>query len=238
MLLSIQSNIQNRLLRVLAPDDFGRVREALEPVALNLGDVIQRAEHGVEHVTFPERGLGSVLSVTSEGRRLEVGVYGRDGMSGCSLLLGSDLSPHEHVVQVAGSGWRMPAGEFVRQTNESASLRTLLLKYVHTFMTQAAQTALSNGVYRIEARLARWLLMCHDRVDGDELPLTHEFLAIMLAVRRPSVTVALHLLQGRGFIRSRRAHVTVRDRQGLREMAGESYGAAEAEYARLVGAPM
>jgi len=109
-----------------------------------------------------------------------------------------------------------------------------LLRFVQAFTVQVAQTALSNGSYTLEERLARWLLMCHDRVDGDVLSTTHEFLSIMLGVRRPGVTEALHILEGAHVIRAERGLVTVLDRAKLEQVAGESYGVAEAEYARLM----
>jgi CRP-like cAMP-binding protein len=116
----------------------------------------------------------------------------------------------------------------------SSSLRTLLLRYVHTLVVQTAATASANAHYELPERLARWLLMCHDRVIGDRLQLTHEFMAQMLAVRRSGVTVTLHTLEGTGAIRSTRGLVTVLDRARLAEIAGESYGTPEREYARLI----
>ncbi len=109
-----------------------------------------------------------------------------------------------------------------------------MLRYAHLFQLQTAQTALSNGSYSLEERLARWMLMCHDRMDGDEFPITHEFLAFMLGVRRPGVTTTVHILEGAGMIKARRSRIQILDRAKLEEAAGESYGAAEAEYRRLI----
>jgi CRP-like cAMP-binding protein len=118
----------------------------------------------------------------------------------------------------------------------SAPLRKLLMKYMQTLSTQTSYTALSNAVHHVDERLARWLLMCHDRVDGDEFALTHEFLSLMLAVRRPSVTTALHVLEGNGFIRSVRGYITILDRAALETFAADAYGRPEEEYRRLIGA--
>ena len=119
--------------------------------------------------------------------------------------------------------------------SRSPSLHDLLLRYVQTLQLQASYTALSNAVHPIEERLARWLLMCHDRWDTNAMPLTHEFMSIMLAVRRPSVTTSLHVLEGNGFIRAERGNIIIRDRAGLEEFAGDSYGPPEREYERLIG---
>lgn len=188
----------------------------------------------MEHVWFPESGLGSIISSTSDGRRLEVGIYGRDGMSGTPLMLGVDRTPHEHLIQVAGAGLRIPANAFMASVNESESLRSLMLRYVQVFTVQTASTALANGGFNIDERLARWLLMCDDRADG-VVRLTHEFLSIMLGVRRSSVTVALQTLEGAGLIRASRGQITITDRAKLEEVAGDSYGPPEAEYERLIG---
>jgi CRP-like cAMP-binding protein len=117
---------------------------------------------------------------------------------------------------------------------ESVTLRELLLRYVQTLLIQTAQSAVANARYQIEARLARWLLMCHDRVEGDEIALTHEFMAMMIGAQRSGVTVALHILEGAAMIRSKRGRVIILDREKLEDLAGDSYGPAEAEYRRLI----
>ena len=138
-------------------------------------------------------------------------------------------------MQVEGRGYRIAAEALRRAIDTSASLRGLLLRYAHTFLVQTAQTALANAGAPAEERLARWLLMYHDRQDGDDLSVTHEFLSLMLGVRRPTVTVAIHTLEGAGLIRARRGRIRVLNRAGLEEAAGEAYGPAEAEYERLIG---
>jgi CRP-like cAMP-binding protein len=232
-----QSSLHNRLLRTLSPEDFGLLQPHLSPIDLKRGDVLIEPNTPIEHVHFPEVGIASIVAVTTDSRRIEVGIYGRDGMSGTAVLLGSNQTPHENFYQVAGSALRMPSAQLRLAIRQSSTLHGLLLRYVQAFQIQTAYTALSNGGYSIEERLARWLLMCHDRIDGDELPLTHEFLGMMLGVRRSSVTLALQMLEGANVIRARRGHTTIVNREKLEEIAGDSYGPPETEYARLVVRP-
>jgi CRP-like cAMP-binding protein len=219
----------------LSVEDFNLLSPNLEAVKLDLRFVLAPPNQPIKHVYFLESGLGSVVATAADGTRLEVGIFGRDGMSGTSLLLGADQTPYDTFVQLAGSALRLKATDLDRALHERASLRTFLLKFVQVFAVQTAYTAVANGSYTIEERLARWLLMCHDRVDGDDLALTHDFLAIMLAVRRAGVTVATQVLEGDGIIRAKRGLITVLDRRRLEDVASGSYGIPEAEYARLIG---
>jgi CRP-like cAMP-binding protein len=229
-----QSSLHNRLLRTLSPEDFGLLQPHLEHLAVARGDVLIEPNEPIEHIHFPEHGIGSIVANTRDGRRIEVGIYGRDGMSGTSVLLGADQTPHENFIQVAGSVLRMSVDPLRDAIRQSGTLHGLLLRYVQAFQVQTAYTALSNGGYGIDERLARWLLMCHDRLDGDELPLTHEFLGIMLGVRRSSVTLAIQMLEGANVIEARRGRLTLLDRAKLEGIAGDSYGPPEAEYERLI----
>ena len=229
-----RSDIRNLLLRALSPHDLGILQPHLELVALKRGDVLIQPHEPIEHVWFFETGIGSVVANTNDGRRIEVGIVGRDGMVGVAVLLGADRTPHESFVQVPGSAWRLRSDDLRLAIRQSPSLHQLLLRYVQAFQVQTAHTALSNGGYNIEERLARWLLMCHDRVDGDDLPLTHEFLSIMLGVRRSGVTLAIQILEGAKIIKAQRGLLTILNRAKLEEIAGDSYGLPEAEYARLM----
>jgi CRP-like cAMP-binding protein len=229
-----QSGVHNRLLRTLSPEDFGLLQPHLEHLSVTRGEVLIPPNGPIEHIHFPEHGIGSIVANTNDGRRIEVGIFGRDGMSGTPLLLGTDQTPHETFIQVPGAVLRMGADQLRDAIRQSPSLHGLFLRYVQAFQVQTAYTALSNGGYGIEERLARWLLMCHDRLDGDELPLTHEFLGIMLGVRRSSVTLAIQLLEGAQAIEARRGRLTLVDRAKLEGIAGDSYGPPEAEYERLI----
>jgi CRP-like cAMP-binding protein len=227
--------IRNRLLASLSPADLMLLEPRFERVPLKLREVLVRPGEPVERAYFLEAGIASIISTTGDGARLEVGIFGRDGMSAPFLLLGLDRTPQETFMQVEGSALAIDAAPFEAALTQSPSLRLSLLKYVQAFTIQTAHTAVSNGSYQIEERLARWLLMCHDRMDGDELPLTHEFLAMMLAVRRSGVTLAMQSLEGAGIVRANRGRVTILSREKLEEVAGGSYGPAEGEYERLIG---
>ncbi|MFE1599889.1 Crp/Fnr family transcriptional regulator [Methylobacterium sp. ID0610] len=228
-------SFQNRLLRALPPDDLGLLTPHFEAVPLKKGDVVVSPNKPFSHAYFPESGLASVVSITSDGRRLEVGLFGREGMLSTALVLGADRTPHETFLQVEGTWLRIEADRLRAAMRQSPPLTDLLMRYVQTFLLVLSQTALSNGTYMVEERLARWLLMAHDRLDGDDLPLTHEFLSIMLGVQRTSVTLATQVLEGEGMIRAQRGRITVLDRVALERMAGDSYGVAEREYERLIG---
>lgn len=179
--------------------------------------------------------MASVVAKGMGDQRVEVGLIGREGISGMAVIMGGDRSPHATNVQLAGAGHRIGASALRDGMRTSATLRGLLLSFAHVFMVQTAQTALANGRATLEERLARWLLMGHDRINGDQLPLTHEFLSVMLGVRRAGVTVALHALESRGLIQTKREQILVADRAGLERIARDSYGVPEAEYRRLIG---
>jgi CRP-like cAMP-binding protein len=151
------------------------------------------------------------------------------------VLLGADRTPHETFMQIGGAALRIGADAFRHALEQSPALQKLLLRFVQVFHLQTAQTAACNGSHPVGRRLARWLLMCHDRLDGDELPLTHEFIAVMLGVRRPGVTEALQMLETEQAIRAERRNIVVLDRRRLEETAGDGYGGPEAEYERLIG---
>ena len=221
----------NGLLKTLSAEDVDLVRPHLEPVALEQEASLFESYEPIKHVYFFESGLSSEVVVASKS--IEVGCIGNDGCSGVPVLLGVDSSPHKAFMQAGGKALRIASPDLVGLMDDSRTLRELLLRYAHVFMIQIAATALADGRYGVEQRLARWLLMCQDRL-GDELPLTHDFLAVMLGVRRPSVTDALHKLEGNLAIRAERALITVRDRRILEETAGDSYGIPEAEYRRLI----
>lgn len=226
---------RNRLLQALGPDDFALLRPHLTPISLPIRHVLEAPNRPIDEVMFLESGMGSIVAVVNADRQLEVGIFGREGMSGIAVILGDDRSPQESFVQIAGEGLRMRSDDLRRAMRTSPSLQRVLLRYVQSMMAQTASTAFANGHGKVEERLARWLLMSHDRMDGDELPLIHEFLALMLGVRRAGVTEALHVLEGRGAIRTGRGRIAVADRMRLEESAAGLYGVPEAEYRRLIG---
>lgn len=225
----------NILLQALAPDDLALLKPHFTRETLDVRKVLIEANRPIAHVWCPEGGVASVVAEMVDTGPTEVGIFGREGFAGTPLLLGADTSPHKTFMQVGSStGLRIEAGRFLAAIDQSITLRTTLLRYVQTFITQTAHSAVSNAHQRIEARLARWLLMCHDRHDSDDLPLTHEFMAMMIAAERSGVTVSLHVLEGAGMIRSRRGRVMILDRHKLEDLAGESYRRPETEYRRLI----
>jgi CRP-like cAMP-binding protein len=230
-----QISIGNRLLASLSSEDIATLQPHLEPVPLAVRQVLIEPNKAIEHIYFPEAGMASVTN-NSSGGKIEVGVVGREGMVGLPIVLGIDQTPYEHFMQIAGHGWRIAVQDLEQAMAESSSLHRQLLRYAQASHVQVSETAFANANSDVEARLARWLLMCHDRVEGGDIPLTHEFIAMMLGVRRPGVTVALHVLEGMQVIRAKRGVITVLDREKLEELADEAYGLSEAEYTRLIGA--
>jgi CRP-like cAMP-binding protein len=220
----------------MSPDDLALLAPHFEKMTLTPHQVLTMPGQPIEHVYFLEGGVASVVSTSAESVMTEVGIFGREGLSSLPVLLGSDRSPHETFIQVDGaSAYRIAVDPFRDAIAQSLQLRDLLLRYVQTFLIQIANSVASNAHSRIEVRLARWLLMCHDRIDGDEVHLTHEFMSMMVAAQRTGVTLTLHILEGAGIVQSQRARITILDREKLEELAGESYGQPEAEYRRLIG---
>lgn len=202
--------------------NFALLEPDLEPMDLPVRKQLQYKNRRIEHVFFLDSGVASV--VANGQRPIEVGMIGREGMTGITLVLGDeDRAPHETYMQIAGNGRRPPAAKLRAAIAASAGIQQALLRSVHAFLTQTTATALANGRGKIEERLARWLLMAHDRVDSDELVLTHEFLAVMLGVRRSGVTTALQELERKGLISHKRGAVGILDREGLEEASNGSY---------------
>lgn len=220
----------------MTPEDLALMKPHFQRVQLAHNQVVAEANQPIEFIYFPEGCIISLTASTVSDGMTEVGIVGRDGMTGIPVLLGSDRTSLRTFVQVVGStALRISATEFRNLMSQSESLQALLLRYVQAFLTQSAHSTVSNAHNRIEARLARWLLMCHDRIDGDEIRITHEFMSMMIAAQRTGVTLCLHVLEGAGMIKSQRGRVIIRDRAALEDLAGDAYGPPEAEYRRLIG---
>ncbi|HWC62203.1 MAG TPA: Crp/Fnr family transcriptional regulator [Rhizomicrobium sp.] len=226
--------LRNRLIARMRAEDWALLAPNLEPVALKERQIVEVPGKPITHVHFLEVGVVSVVAVNQEDHRIEVGVIGYEGMTGVPLVMGDTRAQHSAYMQIPGSGHRISAAAFVEALKRSPSLAQLMLKSAQAFMIQTAHTALANGRAKLEQRLARWLLMAHDRLDTDAVPLTHEFLAVMLGVRRAGVTVALHSFEQRGFISMRRGQLTLINRAGIEQVAGSFYGMPEAELKRLM----
>jgi CRP-like cAMP-binding protein len=227
---------RNRVLAALPSEDLIRLWPRLEPVEFRLRDVIQVPDEPIAAVYFPESGFVSMLALLVDGSAAEVGIVGCEGMTGLPLLLGSDRSPAEAMVQASGTFLRLGAAAFQEEQDRSPPLRKLLLRYTLAFQVQVTQTAACNGHHALDQRLARWLLMAHDRVEGDEFPMTQEVLATMLCVHRPGVTIAARLFQQAGLIRYANGSITVIDRAGLESASCECHGVVKREFQRLLGA--
>jgi CRP-like cAMP-binding protein len=173
--------------------------------------------------------------VQADDTQVEVGLVGFEGMTGTAVVLGGEQTPHSTYIQVAGEAQWIKADQLRKAMKTSDSLHAVLLKYVQVFMVQTTHTAVANARAHIDRRLARWILMAQDRTGDKTLPLTHEFLALMLGVRRPGVTEALQSLKLRKLIETGRNQITVLNRNGIEKMAGNSYGVPENEYRRLIG---
>jgi CRP-like cAMP-binding protein len=226
---------RNRLLAVLSRADRALLGPSLEIIGLAARQILEAPRGPISHAYFVESGLVSVVGTTEPDHRIEVGMVGYEGMTGLGVVLGDDRSANETLVQSSGSALRISTKALRKVMGASQTFTATLLRYVHVFMVQGSQTALANGRGKLDERLARWLLMWHDRIGDDNLTITHEFLALLLGVRRQGVTVALHDLEGQGFIRSTRNLVRILDREGLQGAANGFYGVPEAEYDRSIG---
>jgi CRP-like cAMP-binding protein len=222
-----RSEIRNQLLSAMAPVDLAMLLPFLAQVSLTKGDVIVEAGEGIEHCWFIEAGIVSVVATTEDGNQTEIGMIGPEGLVDVSVVHELERTPLRSAMVSAGVAYRIPTSVLREAVQRSDALRAILLRYAHGFLVQIAGTTLANASFTVEVRLARWLLMCHDRIDGDELQVTHELLSLMLNVRRAGVTIALQALQTAHLVSARRGSVTILDRRGLEACAGDGYGPAE-----------
>ena len=232
-----QSTVRNHLLAALPRTDLARLWPKLHPVGLETSAILHVAQAPIEYVYFCETGWVSMIADFANGTRAEVGLIGHEGVVGLPLALGIETASNEAMVQGSGVALSMEAHLFRQALDEVPLLRAQVLRFNEAMHVQVSQTAACNGHHSLEARLIRWLLMAHDRTEGDQLALTHEFLALMLCVHRPSVTIAARLLQSAGLIRYTNGSVTVIDRPGLEAACCECYAAVRHQYHRLLGGP-
>ena len=228
---------RNHLLAALPLEDLVRLWPQFEPIEAKLSHIFYAPDEPITAVHFPESGMVSMVAVLEEGNAAEVGVVGSEGMVGLPLLLGADSSPVEAMCQGPGPMLRLRADLFHRALDEIPALRGLLLRYTLAFHHQVSQTAACNGNHGLDQRLARWLLVAHDRAEGDEFPMTQDFMAMMLCVHRPAVTIAARLFQQAGLIRYGHGQITVLDRAGLEAAACECHGAVRRQFDKLLGTP-
>jgi CRP-like cAMP-binding protein len=225
---------RNQLLTALAADDLARLEPHLRPVSLPRRTKLELPNRRIETVYFLESGIASVVSSSDPGAEVEIGIIGDEGVTGGAILHGSDRSPFSTYMQVAGDGHQIDAAVLQAAAEASASLRTILLRSSQIFLLQVSQTAICNARATIEQRLARWLLMAHDRLHSNEIHLTHEFLSMMMGARRPGVTEAINILARKGLLSGGRGVITILDRPALEGHAGSYYGLPEKEHDRLL----
>lgn len=225
----------NQILAALPQDEFEGVSAYLEPVELNVRLDLYEKSSPVEYVYFVHRGVVSMTTPLDRGNSIEIATIGPEGMVGIPVFLGAEQMPSNAFVQVPGNGVRMSSDAFRQIIGQCPFLNRILLRYTLALMNQIAQTAACNRTHAIEERCARWLLMTHDRVYASEFPLTQEFMAQMLGVRRPSVSIAAGMLAKAGLISYIRGRITIIDREGLEAAACHCYRIIADEFRRLVG---
>jgi CRP-like cAMP-binding protein len=217
--------IRNRILAALPTDQYQRILPHLEPFEFSHGHVIYEMEGTIDYVYFPEGSMISLVTQMLDGKIIEVGLVGNDGMSGLAALFGQAKSAERAVVQIPNGGVRALTSVVQDEFQRAESLQDSLLKYANSLMRQVAQTAACNASHTVEERLSRWLLMCQDRIDSPQLNLTQEFIAEMLGTRRATVNVAAITLQSAELIKYNRGHITITDRTGLEGFSCECYEA-------------
>jgi CRP-like cAMP-binding protein len=227
--------VKNQLLAALPPEVLSRLLPRMRSFSLTLRECLIAPDVPIEAVYFVESGWVSLVATLDDGSQAEVGLIGREGMVGLPLITGIDTAFVEAFVQGNGSALQMEAGAFRHAMEEEPALRNRMFRYLEAMNSQTTQTAACNGRHDLEQRLARWLLMAHDRSDGDEFQITQEFLALMLCVYRPSVSVVASTLQRAGMIRYGRGHVAVLDRAGLEATACDCYSVVKRRFERLLG---
>ena len=227
--------LQNHLLAGLPEAEYQRLSAKLEPMELELGQVLYQNAERLEYLYFPTSAMISLLYTMADGMTAEVGIAGNEGVVGIALFLGGDTAPNQAMVQIKGTALRLSASTVQAEFKRGEAFQQVLLRYTQALITQISQTAICNRLHPVEQRFCRWLLLSHDRVKTDKLEMTQELISTILGGRRESVTVAAGRLQDRGLIRYARGQITILDRQGLEAAVCECYEIVRAEYQRLLG---
>ena len=233
-MLSLNSPKQNRILAALPAEDYARLLPYLEFTSMPLGQIIYEPGSPITHAYFPATSIVAPLYSVENGASVRLSIIGNEGFTGISSLLGGASTPAGVVVQSPGNGYRMKMNVLKKEFDLQGKLQHLVLRFTQALMTQTAQNAVCNRHHNIEQQLCRFMLMSLDRLPGDELQMTHEQIAVMLGVRRESVTQAALKLQTIGAIQYSRGHITVMDRQELEDSVCECYSVVNDEYDRLL----
>jgi CRP-like cAMP-binding protein len=227
--------LKNYLLAAMPADEFARVQAKLEPISFKLGEVLYEAGDKIDYLHFPTTAIISLLYIMENGATAEIGVIGNDGVCGFALFLGGNSTSNRAIIQSAGDAFRMKEKDVKEEFALGGAFQKMLLRYTQALMTQIAQTAVCNRLHTLEQQLCRWLLLSHDRLNSNELVMTHDLISNMLGVRREGVTLAAQKLAKRHLIKNIRGTITVVDRQGLEEAVCECYKVVNNEYNRLLG---
>jgi CRP-like cAMP-binding protein len=228
--------VENRLLAALPSEEIEHLGPYLEPITFALGEVVYEPGGHMKYLYFPTNSVVSLVYTMEDGSTVEMGLAGNEGVVGISLFMGGETTPNRGIVQIAGGAFRMKATILQEEFKRGGVLQHLLLRYTQALITQISQTAVCNRRHSLEQRLCRWLLLCHDRVESNELLMTQEFISNMLGARRESVTVAACHLQDAGLIHYSRGHITILNRRGLEAAVCECYRVVKNEFDRLLGA--
>lgn len=224
----------NKILSALPHEEFEQLRPKLREATFKLGEIVYRAEEPIDYVYFINRGIVSWLATLEDGNTVEAGVIGNEGLAGVSVILGAQSTPNQALTQAEVHALRISSHDITAEFRKNGELNRMILRFVHSMFTQVAQTAACNRLHTLDQRLARWLLMTHDRT-GDEFPLTQEFLSRMLGVRRAGVSVAANSLRQAGLIDYHRGDIRILDRSGLEAASCECYEIVKNEYEQTLG---
>ena len=214
---------RNHILAALPSSEYERIRPFLQVDQWPSGKALYDSGQRISHVYFVNTGMASLVSLTDDGGSIEVGVIGPEGMVGISAILGRDRMPHSAIVQLPGHALKMKLTALKDEVNKSGKLQSLLLRSMYLLHFQVARSVVCNRFHHVESRLCRWLLMSRERIDSNEVPLTQEFVATMLGVARPIVSLTARTLQNAGLIEYRMGHITILDLEGLKAAACDCY---------------
>lgn len=229
---------KNLLLSMLPEEDYRSLLPHLEWLPTPLRFVVYEREKPIEYAYFPLSGAHSILTIMEDGAAIEVGTVGNEGFSTVDLLTGGDIATETTICQVPGETLRMPAKKFKEAIAGDTPLRRITLRYLQAYLSQVSQSVACNRLHSLEQRFARWILMSHDRASGDEFQMTQEFLADMLGVYRPSVSLVARTYQQAGLIKYNRGRITILDRAGLEDACCECYAVVRKRFKQAIGRSM
>ena len=237
MLTSVPSSqpCDNRLLALLSAQDYHALAPHLELVTLDIKEIVGERGQPIRYIYFPCTAVLSVLALMLDGQAVEVGTIGNEGFSGIDVLVDSDLATETFICQIKGKALRMPVADFKRAIDGNTPLRRVTLRYLQAYLSLVSQSVACNRLHHVEARFARWVLMTHDRVLGEEFYLTQEFLASMLGVHRPTISLVAGAFQQAGMIRYNRGHMTILQREALEDVCCECYDIVNNQFERTLG---